>query len=170
MIICPSCKHQESEGELFCSNCGARIWGPGTEQSKTAVFDSKQLRPATTGGIGPLAMSSSIKPGQVALSISGTIQPVMLEGRQEYYLGREGGGEPHMLVVNLNPYGAREKGVSRLHAILRVDQHQLLLVDLGSTNGTRLNGALLQAQKPTRLENSDEIQLGKLSLKVNFNL
>jgi len=167
MITCPSCKNQEIEGELFCSNCGARLI-VGAPPIPTAVFDSKQIH-ANTGSFGFTPPGASIKPGQVALSIAGTLQPLLLEGRPEYSLGRES-TDPQVMVVNLNPYGAREKGVSRIHALLRIDQHQLMLVDLGSTNGTRLNGTLVSANKPVKLENGDEIQLGKLSFKVNFNL
>ncbi len=43
-------------------------------------------------------------------------------------------------------------------------------MDLGSSNGTQLNGSPLVAHEPVRLENGDEIRLGKLAFKVHFNL
>jgi len=94
--------------------------------------------------------------------------PIILEGHSEYLLGREG-HEQLVPDVNLNLYGGREQGVSRIHASLRVDRRQLLLMDLGSTNGTRLNGTPLTAHEPVRLENGDEIRLGKLTMKITFN-
>jgi len=72
---------------------------------------------------------------------------VILEGRSEYVLGREGQDQV-IPEVNLNTYGAREKGVSRVHAALRRDHNQVLLIDLGSTNGTRLNA---QCSLPRRI-------------------
>jgi pSer/pThr/pTyr-binding forkhead associated (FHA) protein len=94
---------------------------------------------------------------------------VILEGRSEYVLGREG-QEQVIPDVNLNAYGAREKGVSRVHAALRRDRHQVLLIDLGSTNGTRLNNQTLTAHQAVKVESGDEIRLGKLAVKISFVL
>lgn len=169
MITCLACRNQEYEGELFCSNCGARLWGASGETLPTITFDTNRLREISK----PLATTATaghdLKPGQIAISVTGTGQSVLLESRPEYVIGREG-QEQDVPDVNLGPFGAREKGVSRKHAVLRVDRRQLLLLDLGSSNGTWLNGAQLAPQEPIRLESGDEIRLGKLLLKVFFNL
>ena len=167
MITCPACHNQEYEGEFFCSECGARIWG-SAEVLPTMKFNSARLREAAPPVIDPVA-ADSIPAGRIVLSIAGSPTPIALEGKPEYRLGREG-QEPHVVDVNLNPYGAREKGVSRLHALLRVDRQQVLLMDLGSANGTLLNGTPLTPNEPVRLESGDEIRLGKLSVKIHFNL
>jgi len=170
MITCPTCRHQEYDGELFCSECGARIWSTTDEPPPTATFDSAQLRevaPMPTTGAAPVA---SLQPGQISLAISSTPKPILLEGNQEYLLGREGPDDQSSPDVDLSSYHARDKGVSRIHASLRLDRRQLLLMDLGSTNGTRLNGTPLAAHEPVRLENGDEILLGKLAFKIYFNL
>ena len=165
MITCSVCRNRELEGELFCSECGARLVNTWSSPTSTAAFaDTSRIRDTVRV---PAALSSRLQAGQIALSISGTAQPVLLEGRPEYILGREG----HEQVVpdlNLNPYGARDKGVSRVHAALRRDHAHLLLIDLGSTNGTRLNGKPLAAHQPTQVENGDEIRLGKLVITINF--
>ena len=115
----------------------------------------------------PAPAATACDSGQIGLVIDGAPQHVILEGRPEYILGREG-AEQVIPDLNLNPYGAREKGVSRVHAALRRDRTQVLLIDLGSTNGTRLNGKPLAAHQPIRVENGDEIRLGKLILTINF--
>lgn len=165
MITCSVCRNRELEGELYCSECGARLANPLPSPSATAAFaDTSRIRESVRV---PAATPSRLQPGQITLSISGTAQPVLLEGRPEYILGREG----HEQVVpdlNLNPYGARDKGVSRVHAALRRNHAQLLLIDLGSTNGTRLNGKTLPAHQPVPVENGDEIRLGKLVMTINF--
>ena len=51
---------------------------------------------------------------------------------------------------------------------LRRDQGQIFLIDLGSTNGTRLNGALVPAHQAAAVADGDEIRLGKLLLRINF--
>lgn len=168
MITCPSCRHQEHEGEFFCSECGARIWGVGSEPPPTMKFDSGRLRESSQPLIDPIA-PTKLQPGQIVLTVPGAPKPVTLEGKQEYRLGRETTDQAPV-DVNLNPYGAREKGVSRVHASLRIDRQQVLLMDLGSSNGTQLNGTTLAPNEPARLENGDEIRLGKLAIKIHFNL
>lgn len=169
MIKCPACHHEEYEGELFCSECGARLSGPWVEPPPTATFDSARLREISRNVTPATNTLAELQIGQIALYIQGAMMPIVLEGHSEYLLGREG-HEQLVPDVNLNLYGGREQGVSRIHASLRVDRRQLLLMDLGSTNGTRLNGTPLTAHEPVRLENGDEIRLGKLTMKITFNL
>jgi len=166
MITCPACRHSEIQGEIFCSNCGARLTSNWTEQVPTAAFvDTGRVRTAAL----PYQMDAlnRIQIGQIALSFEDVPEAVILEGRAEYILGREGNDQvtPD---VDLNAYGAREKGVSRVHAALRRDQKYLLLIDLGSTNGTRINGRPLSAHQAAKVANGDEIRLGKLLLTINF--
>jgi pSer/pThr/pTyr-binding forkhead associated (FHA) protein len=170
MIKCPACHHEEFEGELFCSDCGARLTDQWAGSPPTTTFDSVRLREVSKSISTPSSNAiNELQLGQVALYIAGAARPIILENRPEYLLGREG-NEQLVPDVNLNMYGGREQGVSRIHASLRVDRRQLLLMDLGSTNGTRLNGTPLTAHEPVRLESGDEIRLGKLVVKINFNL
>jgi pSer/pThr/pTyr-binding forkhead associated (FHA) protein len=108
-------------------------------------------------------------PGQIVLAVEGAEASIVLANKSEYTLGREGQGQASP-DVDLNPHGGREKGVSRRHAMLRVDGKQLLLMDLDSANGTKLNGETLSAHEPVRLLDGDEIRVGKLSIHVYFNL
>ncbi len=166
MITCPVCHQHEPEGELFCSECGARLVTLWAEITSTETFIDTALVRETAR----LRNSAPLKlvPGQVTLSFVGLNQPVILEGRTEYLLGRDG-HDDIVPDVNLNLFGGQDKGVSRAHAALRTDRSQLQLVDLGSTNGTRLNGVRLTANQPVRVSSGDEIRLGRLTLKVYFS-
>ncbi len=167
MIKCPVCQQNEPEGEVFCSECGARLVTLMGELTSTENFiDTALVREtARIRTSAPLKLTT----GQISLSFVGQSQPVMLEGRTEYMLGRDGHDEI-VPDVNLNLYGGQDKGVSRAHAALRTDRAQVLLVDLGSTNGTRLNGVRLAAHQPVRVSNGDEIRLGRLTLKIHYSL
>lgn len=161
MIACAVCRHDNMEGEYFCQECGARLvldWAPGGSPTRMGEPAPTAKRPDVL---------ASLLPGQIALFISGSREPVILEGRSEYFLGRDNSPQAPQ-ELDLNDYGGREKGVSRVHAALRHDRHRVLLVDMGSTNGTRLNGSLLPANTPAAVEDGDEIRLGKLSITVNF--
>lgn len=171
MITCPVCHQQEYEGELFCSRCGAQL-NLAEESPITKNFTNTQMMdthsPLTDREAQPPAPRPP-SPGQIALAVEGADASLILAGKFEYLLGREGQGQPPP-DVDLTPYGGREKGVSRRHASLRVDGKQLLLMDLHSANGTRLNGEPVTPQEPIRLLDGDEIRMGKLSVHIYFNL
>ena len=60
-----------------------------------------------------------------------------------------------------------DETLSREHARLRCEPEVgLLIEDLGSTNGTRLNGRQLASNAPAPLANADVIELGGLKLRV----
>jgi pSer/pThr/pTyr-binding forkhead associated (FHA) protein len=177
MITCAVCRNREQEGELYCSECGSRLTGnrPGTGPDSTKTYAaagriSEMTTPAASQKVAPAAGASagaSLQSGQITLTITGVNQVVVLQGRTEYVLGREG-HEQVIPDLNLNNYGARDKGVSRVHAALRCDRGQVFLIDLGSTNGTRLNGQPLPAHQPAPVASGDEIRLGKLFMRISF--
>lgn len=60
------------------------------------------------------------------------------------------------------------KSVSRRHALLRVDGVSLTVEDLGSLNGTRLNGIELAKGKPMTVSPGSTLALGEVTLTVHF--
>lgn len=70
--------------------------------------------------------------------------------------------------IDLSKVGALEAGVSRIHAALYVHSNGVSLQDVGSTNGTFLNGYRLETFTDVPLQNNDVIVLGKLKLQVAF--
>ncbi|WP_437645862.1 FHA domain-containing protein [Sorangium sp. So ce362] len=62
----------------------------------------------------------------------------------------------------------RHPSVSKLHAhFRRLDaQGQLVLIDNGSQNGTRVNGALLSENEPQEVAVGDVIQFGRLTASL----
>lgn len=69
---------------------------------------------------------------------------------------------------DLTPFGAYHFGVSRQHAIIKLRDGYLYLEDLGSTNGTRINGFQLTTHQPYRMRDGDEIEFGKLRTSIRF--
>ncbi|WP_437732435.1 FHA domain-containing protein [Sorangium sp. So ce1335] len=61
----------------------------------------------------------------------------------------------------------RNPSVSKLHAHFRLDaQGQLVLIDNGSQNGTRVNGKLLAENEPHAVAVGDVIQFGRLTTSL----
>lgn len=165
MIECPSCKHQEFVGTLFCSECGTRL-------VHTAPFPSTPTDPdwvdldqaiAEVGTGRGLELESGAALG---LRILATGDMVSLLGRDNYTLGRGGTGQAIVPDVDLDRYGAQDQGISRLHAEIRIEQNGVHIVDLDSVNGTLVNGERLEPQHPRLLNHKDMIQLGRLRLQL----
>jgi pSer/pThr/pTyr-binding forkhead associated (FHA) protein len=70
--------------------------------------------------------------------------------------------------VNLDYFNAAALGVSREHIMLRPSKNKLYLLDLGSTNGTLLNGIMISASRAYPLRARDVITVGKLSFTLNI--
>ena len=69
---------------------------------------------------------------------------------------------------DLTPYGAYHFGVSRKHAVLTLFDGSLYLEDLGSTNGTRINGFQLTPRQKYRLRDADELEFARLRTIIRF--
>jgi hypothetical protein len=105
---------------------------------------------------------------EVILVIRGLIERLLMEDGVEYHLGRF---DPHLRKkqeIDLSPYGAEDKGVSRHHATLHRDGDYLYITDLDSRNGTFVGGQKLQPNVPTILKRGAELLLGRLSVQVLF--
>ncbi len=57
-----------------------------------------------------------------------------------------------------------DKSVSRTHAVIKIENQQLTIRDLGSSNGTRVGGVRLQPEEPRKLRVGDAIQVGSVTL------
>jgi hypothetical protein len=63
-----------------------------------------------------------------------------------------------------------DRGIaSRNHAVITRDGDFYTLTDLGSTNGTLLNGALVPHRQPQRLRPGDRIKVGEVEMEFRWN-
>ena len=70
--------------------------------------------------------------------------------------------------LDLTAFGALEQGVGRRHARLFIQDGQIQIEDLESTNGTLVNGQRLSAHRPQALRDGDQIQLGRMVLRIQL--
>lgn len=165
MIECPSCKHQEFVGTLYCSECGTRLvhTAPFPAIPTDGSWVDLDLGSSADGPAGALELESGAALG---LRVLATGDMVSLVGRDNYTLGRGGTGQAIMPDVDLDRYGAQDQGISRLHAEIRIEEDGVHIVDLDSVNGTLVNGERLEPQQPRRVVHKDMIQLGRLRLQL----
>jgi hypothetical protein len=166
MIICPGCQNHEITGALFCSECGAQLIE--VESSSTLAVRRGATNPLSGRPNQPKleALPLSWAGNTISLYILDAGQILPLSGRDEYTLGRSSEGQSILPDVDLSTYRAYEKGVSRLHASLKVTDGQVAVTDLCSVNGTRINGKKINSNQPLPLNHGDILTLGKLKVQV----
>lgn len=166
MIICPNCKHEEIFGALFCSECGATLSHAEVSPTVTLVVENEEIpKTGTFDETTPIEEKSLSKKSKVvSIKILKTGQTLPLEDGEEFILGRVGGEQPILPDIDLTPYGGYEEGVSRLHAIIKITPDQISITDLGSANGTWVNGKKANPHRPYPLENGDILTLGKFQV------
>jgi len=169
MILCPNCHHQEMTGALFCAECGARLVvteAPSTqhiERNQTGLL-SYPARQAPNPPAPVLSGSSAEAVVSLHLIESGMI--LHLTGQNEFTIGRVAEGQPILPDVDLSPYEGYAQGVSRLHAALKTNNNRVYITDLGSSNGTRVNGQKILANADFPLNHGDVVALGKFKIQV----
>lgn len=94
---------------------------------------------------------------------------LIVQVEPDLIVGRRPNDEPDPDIdIDLTRFGAAEQGVSRKHVQLCVEAGDVFVIDLKTTNGTRLNGKTLRPGQPYRLRDSDELELGRLRMTVRF--
>ncbi len=166
MITCKVCNNQEYHGVFFCGECGSQLVLASDINVDTFIY------PSQSRGL--------------ELDISNTIPKKLLENKNfilyyleqeevinipdqnEFTIGRFVDGQVITPDVDLNPYEAFDKGVSRLHATIRInpEKNKIHVIDLGSANGSSINGYEIPANSEVPLNHGDVLTLGKFSMKV----
>ena len=168
--LCPNCGYPASSRAIVCKICGTSLSDLPANSTETAIMPrpnspvdlyDEPLDPVGT---------SRFSPGSILyLSVERVNSPITRYVREESILLGRGDTTPlNRYDINLSPYSARERGVSRRHAQIYFYNGELYLEDLDSSNGTLVNGEPLTPNLPHKLHDGDEILLGRMMLWVNF--
>jgi hypothetical protein len=164
MIKCSNCQHENVSGTLFCAECGVQLDGVDTLTTQSITHD--QIADDLKKRSAAMEPPSSPVNSWISLHLmdSGKILP--LASRTEFTMGRLSEGQPIMPDIDLTPYQAYASGVSRLHAVVKREETRTVVMDLGSSNGTYLNGRRLNPHTEEELKHGDVVALGKLKIQV----
>ena len=94
-------------------------------------------------------------------------EPIRVTLNHEMIIGRAEEGSSRV-DINLVPYGAVQKGVSRRHAALEVVGKTLMVSDLNSTNGTFINGQHIPPGHRRVVRDGDELKLGNMLMHIFY--
>lgn len=167
MRMCPNCGYINREGFFYCEDCGHNL-----QDSTSVIMPTRHIEEQPVSGVLPVRQNwGTARLGQdssITLQIRDVATPLVLQPTQRTIMGRADSNSAQRPDLDLSPYGALEKGVSRIHAAIYRDADTLTLVDMGSSNGTHLNGQRLIPQQPRVLRDGDEIRMGKMTLHIFF--
>ena len=164
MIICPNCQHKEIPGTVFCSNCATQLIVLDTSKTHEIHDTNSKLKAIKTAPFRPSPQVHFNSWASLHMLESGQI--ISLADRDEFTIGRTSEGQPIMPDVDLTEFNAYANGVSRLHCVIKKANFKAYVIDLGSSNGTYLNGVRLSVHGETPINHGDVISLGKLKIQV----
>ena len=168
MIICPNCHNNELPGAYFCSECGTQL--NSLDFLQTRVINKPPEIPTGFGSSSQQVLRRRAvarqKDPNISLHLVETGKVIHLSDKKDYSLGRAVEGQSLLPDVDLTPYDAFSQGVSRMHASLRIINGDVYLTDLGSSNGTRINGQKIVSHIEYSINHGDLITLGKMKLQV----
>jgi hypothetical protein len=167
MIKCPVCQAEHPENTLFCDECGSYLQGGNQKETDPlAAAEVTWMEREETSEVPEEEEVAS--PVSLKLSIPDSGRDVELPLAKEVNIGRLDPASASFPDIDLTSDGGLEKGVSRRHAKITRRGSEVFIEDLGSINGTFLNRKKLTPYLPQMLKSGDELQLGKLTLRVNF--
>ena len=168
MIRCPSCGRRHPENTLFCDECGAYLLSEGRKMTDPLTVEDVDWMEADFGITSPFDGPSE-QSIVIRLSIEESGRQVEFPLTKEVSIGRLDATTATYPDIDLTDDGGLEKGVSRRHAKITRKGSDLFLEDLGSVNGTLLNGKRLTPYLPHALNSDDEIRIGRILMRVHLS-
>ena len=168
VIKCPSCQKRHPANTLFCDECGAYLAGEKDKHTDPLAMgnvDWMEENQQETPGLSHLNADS---PLTLKLTVRDSGRIIEFPLTKEISIGRLDAASATFPDVDLTVDGGLEKGVSRRHARITRQGTDIFIEDLGSVNGTFLNGKRITPYLPHSLQPGDEVRVGRLVLRVSI--
>lgn len=160
--ICENCGKHNAPHEAYCLACGHLLpAGERRAAPETGVLPDTPLKPQVRWGTAYFGDGSLLR-----IRVRDANALIEVAFKQELVLGRQ--VDDAVPDVDLTLYDAQNLGVSRRHAKLTRESATVMVQDLGSLNGSFLNGQKLLPYQPRVLRNEDELILGRMALRISF--
>lgn len=115
-----------------------------------------------------IPFASNQPPWRIELNILDMNVQIVFDFQDTIILGRSYPDPKPYKGIDLSPFDAYKSGLSRNHAMLILEQGNVLIRDLKSLNSTALNGKRLQPEHNYVINSGDIIHLAKLKLRIRF--
>jgi len=168
MLICPNCQKKNMPGAIYCMDCGVQLISDDGETIEQDPGGSTSSPARESGSFAAASLETPDIPAdsKIALYLLENNEIIPLIDREEITFGRAIEDQSIIPDIDLTPYNGYEKGVSRLHASITIDGNHVTITDLGSANGTRVNGNRLAPNQSQAIVHGDLLTFGKLQTQV----
>lgn len=169
MIKCPFCQATHVDNTVFCNDCGSYLLDDGARE--TDALDTDEINWIDESGEPHQAAAPLEEDSPVAVRLKigqGKREIEALLSHVTHIIGRVDPVSNVFPEIDLTDDGQLAKSVSRRHARILKQKDTVLVEDLGSINGTFINGKKLQPYVPEILHDGDTLQLGKISIEVSL--
>lgn len=163
-VTCPHCGKTNQRHEVFCYACG-QLLEPVKGAYDTRVLTDQTKEPLDSEFFG----NDSVLVLRVRSSME-SYETRPQKSDHEIIIGRSTKGSVLAPDIDLSGKQGADLGVSRLHLSIRYDgeHHAVLVADLGSANGSFLNGQRMMPKEVRVLRHGDELRMGKMVLLASF--
>ncbi len=163
-VTCQNCGKTNQQHEVFCYSCGQLL------EPVKGVNDTRMLSEQPSAELDSEHFGSD---SVLVLRVRGSAENFEVRPQKsdhEMVIGRGTKGSVLAPDIDLTDRQAGEMGVSRLHLSISYDQEHstVLVADLGSANGSFINGQRMMPKEVRVLRHGDELRLGKLVLLTSF--
>lgn len=169
-IVCPTCKTENDPSNELCEHCGrwlgdekeSTLLGPTTIHLREEILKRLEQQ-------GRFQDALQLSDGELVLRVMSRDTIIRMKYELPIVLGRQAKLRTDLVsFVDLSDYDAYALGVSRKHAQLQREGDHFLLTDLGSANGTYINGQRLKVQMQHQIETGQQILLGELPIYLYY--
>lgn len=171
MIACPECGAEHLPGTLFCDQCGAAVHPaaqahvaraprtPPPAPPPPAAPEPARRRPETLPPP-PAAAQPELRATIVHARRALTLHAMVI------HVGRADPDSGFSPELDLTPFGALERGVSRRHATIQWAEGGYVIIDQHSNNGTWLESVRLVAGYAYQLPPLATVRFGDLVVQL----
>ena len=171
MIACPECTAEHLPGTLFCDRCGAAVH-PAAQAHVARTARPQPLTAPANAPAAPARRRLETLPPPPATA-QPELRATIVHARRELtlratviHIGRADPDSGFSPELDLTPFGALERGVSRRHATIQWAEGGYVLIDQHSNNGTWLEGARLVAGYAYQLPPRANVRFGDLMVQL----
>lgn len=170
MITCPRCQYRNGDAETLCIRCHFVLTPNKNAKTTTSInFDDYKSTDAQARFILPAPKEAIVRQVQLIIKFGNAFnKQVSIKPGDKIVLGRVAQVSQNVTTVNLSDIGAWELGVSRMHTMLTLSDTDLYVTDLGTVNGTWIDGRRLPAYSPRKIEDGMVLRLGALKIEARF--
>jgi len=160
---CPHCGVNNPLDEAICQGCGHLLTTDGPRATRNLLQTKEFFLNHEFFGADYTLELRVRDTGKVF-----SLRPQERSG--ELVIGRVEDSKALTVDVDLSDQNGEALGVSRVHLALRYDRdyQTVQAFDLGSANGSFLNGQRLYPNEKRIVRDSDELRLGRLVMRVRF--